>query len=480
MLGTIKKIFFENIGIRQTVFKNTFWLGLYEVVTAFLRFILIIYVVRILGAEEYGKFAFAFSFVSTIAIFSDLGVADIATREFSRNKEKEKDFSDFLTLGLILSAFALLLITIGSFFITSDFDIRKIIWVLGIFILINSIISIFCSLLRSRQKMEYEAGIRIAQALIMTGAAFFIIFYIPSALNLSYGYLFSNIVIVSAVLALFHFYFQSIELKYNRDAFQILKISWPLSFGFTVGWICLNINSIMLGYFNLLTENGWYNASVRIIYILIMFAGLVIRSFYPMLSNFFVSSKERLQKSWDYMMRSIIFLTFPMVIGGIVLASKIIYFFYGPEFAPSIQVFKFLTIAAGIIFINLPFSAMLIVADQQKKNFIVIVAGILINIILNVLLIPLYGIHGATVSAIISFAIVLLLTIIFAKDSTNLTLFDRGFLRDFVVAAISGYLMFLVIKIPAVYGLNVFLIAVIGALVYSFAFFSIVNLIVKE
>src|SRR3990167_7959860 len=122
----IRELFLENIGIRQTIFKNTFWLTAAEVVIGFLRLGLLIYVARILGATEYGKFTFAFSFVSIIVIFSDLGVIDIVTREFSRDKEKEKEFPAILALDMILSLGSLLLMIFGSFFITSDQYIQRL------------------------------------------------------------------------------------------------------------------------------------------------------------------------------------------------------------------------------------------------------------------------------------------------------------------------------------------------------------------
>ncbi len=131
----LKKLLLENTGIRQTIFKNTFWLALAEAITGLLRFFLLIYVTRILGATEYGKFTFALSFVSLLAIVSDLGVIDIATREFSRDKNKEKEFSRFLALDVFLSAIALVLMLAGSFLITSDPIIQKTIWVLSFFIL---------------------------------------------------------------------------------------------------------------------------------------------------------------------------------------------------------------------------------------------------------------------------------------------------------------------------------------------------------
>jgi len=100
----------KNLGEKQTVAKNTFWLGVAEGVTRFLKLFLIIYVARILGATEYGKFTFALAFVSLFAIFSDFGISTIATREIAREKEKEKEFPSFLSLKLVLSIGTLLLI----------------------------------------------------------------------------------------------------------------------------------------------------------------------------------------------------------------------------------------------------------------------------------------------------------------------------------------------------------------------------------
>ncbi|MBU4078308.1 oligosaccharide flippase family protein, partial [Patescibacteria group bacterium] len=115
---------FRNLGTKQTIAKNTFWLAVAEGVTRFLKLFLIIYVARILGATEYGKFTFALAFVSLFAIFSDFGLSPIVTREFAREKEKEKFFPALLSLKLLLGIGTLFLISIGSFFITIEPEIR--------------------------------------------------------------------------------------------------------------------------------------------------------------------------------------------------------------------------------------------------------------------------------------------------------------------------------------------------------------------
>ena len=62
--GRVKdlKVFFSGGGTKQKIFNNFFWLGFSEFVSRLLKLVLIIYVARILGATEYGKFTFAMAF----------------------------------------------------------------------------------------------------------------------------------------------------------------------------------------------------------------------------------------------------------------------------------------------------------------------------------------------------------------------------------------------------------------------------------
>ena len=462
----IRKFFLENIGIRQTILKNTFWLTAAEVVIGFLRLALLIYVARILGATEYGKFTFAFSFVSVIVIFSDLGVIDIITREFSRNKESEKEFPKILTLNIVLSFGALLMMVIGSFLITSDPYIQRLIWILAFFILSSSFFGIFLAFLRGRQKMEYEAGIKVIHTIILVAVSFLGIFYLPSAIGLGYGYLAANLFSLMALLLFFHLHFQRLQLSFDKSIFNILKISWPLSLGYVPIWIYITVSSIMLGYFNLITENGWYSAASKIALMAMIPADLIIRSFYPVLSKFFVNAKQELQKSWDYLVGLMIFLVIPVVVGGITLAPKIIDFFYGPDFAPSILSFQLLMVAVGLTFINYPFSVILIISDHQEKNFFLIILGIFVNIILNIILISWYGFYGAIISVIASSLIILLLTMIISRKFIEISLFNIKLLKYSVIAGLFSYVMFWVMRLPFIWHLNVFYSFAIGAFIY--------------
>src|SRR3989344_2833059 len=134
----IKSIFLENKTTKQIIFKNAFWIALATGISKLLKLALIIYIARALGATEYGKFTFALAFISLFVVFQNLGLPNIITREFAREKDKEEEFYSLLSLKILLGFATLILILISSFLITSSPDILKIIWILAIFSLISN------------------------------------------------------------------------------------------------------------------------------------------------------------------------------------------------------------------------------------------------------------------------------------------------------------------------------------------------------
>ena len=410
----IKSIFFDNLTVKQTILKNTFWLAVAGGVSKFLKLILFIYAARILGATEYGKFTFALAFVGLFMFFSDFGLSSITIRELAREKEKEKEFPAILSLKIILSLGVLVLVLSGSFFITPDPLIQKVIWILAICILAGGFSGIIFAFFQARQKMEYQAFASTLEALIVTGAGLFILFNFPSVKNLSYGYLFASLIVLSIVLIFFHFKIQQLSFIWDPLVWRrLLLMSWPLALAGVLSSIHNQIDSVMMGYWHQITQIGWYNAAYRVIGATLIPLGLITASFSPVLSKLFKESKEKLQKVWNYNMEIMIFFAIPLVVGGIVLAPKIIAFIYDSSYFSSVLVFQILIIMSGILFLYYPFSQALFIYNQQKKIFWAVLSGVIINIILNLILIPRFSLYGAAFATVITHLLIFALLLKF-------------------------------------------------------------------
>lgn len=476
--------FLENLGVKQTIFKNTFWLAVAEGISRFLKLILIIYVARIFGATGYGKFTFALAFVSLFAVFSDFGLSSITTRELAREKEREKEFSAILSLKILLSLGTLILMLVGSLCITPDPIIQKVIWILGIYILFNSFSEIVYAFLRARQRMEYESWTKILQSILVTGAGFFVILNFPSVQNLSYSYLFASLLALIFILIFFHFKVLPLKISFEKSIWQkFLAMSWPLGFTAVFATIYNSIDSVMMGYLGQITQTGWYNAAHKIIGVTLIPAALISTSFFPVLSKFFKESREKLQRTWNYFMESMIFLAIPIMIGGITLAPKIINWIYDPSYFPSgketILAFQILIVMAGIAFLQSPFSQVLVVSNQQKKLFWITLFGAIINVILNLILIPKYSLYGAAATTVVTILLIFFLLFKFTSKFTPIKPLNLKFLFTFLGAGLASAAMYFTITQPVIYHLNVIFSVLIGAGIYFICLLGYKNLVGK-
>jgi len=278
----------------------------------------------------------------------------------------------------------------------------------------------------------------------------------------------ANFVFLILFLVFFNFYFQRLNIKWSKNAFKILRRSWPLSISFTGAFIYIYVASVILGYFNLIYENGLFGAAFKIAFTAFMLITMVGASFYPVMSKFFVESKDNLQKTWNYLMTSMIILAVLMVFGGITLSSQIIKLFYGMDFLQSVPILQILFVVMAINLINYPFSLLLVISNQQKKNFLIILCGTVFDIILSIALIQSYGAFGAVYAVLLSSIIALFLSIFLLKYFVHLGIsyFNMSLFKTMLISLFAGVLMFLSLRYFTSYNLNIFVVGLLGFIVY--------------
>ncbi len=471
-IADIKSFLFKNKSIKQTLFKNTFWITLSTAIGRVLGTILVIYITRTLGATEYGKFAFSLATVSLFVSFLDLGLSSIITREIARNKEEEKEFSAIFSLKILLGLGTVVLISITSFFVTQDQEILTIIRILALFSFLSQFPEIIYAFFYAKQQMEFASLANILQVLLITGFGFFVIFNLPSVKNISYSYLFASLFSLIPLLVFFHFKISPLKLSFKISIWKkFLKMSWPLALTSIFGLVYGYIDSIMLGSSGQITQTGWYNAALKIASFISSPSCIIAASFYPVLSKFNRESKEKFQNAWNHQVKTLILLAFPMVVGSFVLAPQIIGFLYGRDYIPSILVFQILVIMSGLMFLYSAFSQVLIVADQQAKVFLATVLGTLVNIVSNLILIPKFSLYGAAISSVITHFSMFFLYFIFTIRFTSIKALNPALFPILLETLLASVVMYFVISSPRIFYLNIFLSALIGAAVYFSAFF---------
>ena len=163
-----------------------------------------------------------------------------------------------------------------------------------------------------------------------------------------------------------------------------------------------------------------------------------------------------------------------MLFGGIFLADKLLYYFYGADFAAGAVacciLFAVQIVSVFTTFLGTALSA----SDHARQSFYATATAAVINIILNCLLIPILGINGAAVATLISYSINAVLIAHFLKRYITVKIEKRPIFHIVLSAAVMGLFVFIYTLFIPLDNIILTLIPVaVGAVLYFFLLFKI-------
>jgi len=398
----VKSLLFDNKTISQTIFKNTFWLGIAEIFTRGVNFLIIIWLARHFGPEIYGKFAFALSFVALFSVFADFGFDSLTVREIARDKSKTAKYIDnIIAMKLILGLITIGLIALIIQFLGKELEVIKLVYFLGIYVVINTFTTFFHSIFRANEKMQYETLCRVLQELFLLGLVAFFILNKSSILTISYAYLgavlIGTLISLGVIWRFFSSFFLKIDFKICKE---ILKEVWPLTLSILIVTIYLHIGIVILSLIKTDQAVGWYNAGYKLVYAFALIPNLFMISVYPVLSKSFkesiISMKEIYERSLKFIFLISIIL-FPVLF---FFSKQIVLLFYSPAYQETISVFRILLLAEFFAFMSCVFMYTLNAMDKQIIYTKVTGISLSANIILCFILIPRYSHIGLSITTV--------------------------------------------------------------------------------
>jgi len=400
----LKSFLFENKSIRQTVLKNTFWLTFGNLASRLIRAVLIIYAARALGVAGYGAFSYALSLAGFFAIFADIGLTPLLTRESARNPEKRMQYlSTALGIKFIFIAVsALLILFVAPLFARLE-GVRELFYIIVFLFVFDTLRDFFFGYTRGIEKMEIEAGVNIATnvAILALGAGALLL--APSTKLLTMGYTAGSAIGLVAVLVILRKNLQNIFSSFRKELVKpILTEAWPFALAGLLGTIMLNTDMLMLGWLKGADEVGWYSAAQKIVLLIYLIPGYLIVSLFPSLSRLANVDNERFRAIFEKGIKAMFMLAFPFAVGGILLAPRIISLLYGGAYLAATLPFTVLLLTFFLVFPGTLISNAVFAYNRQKLFMGFIALGAITNIIFNFLLIPPYGILGASVATIAS------------------------------------------------------------------------------
>jgi O-antigen/teichoic acid export membrane protein len=249
---------------------------------------------------------------------------------------------------------------------------------------------------------------------------------------------------------------------------SFLPVCLIMGFASMMSMIYDQIDTVMLRYMRSERELGLYVASYSMMTISMSFASILGQVFFPLLSQTTSQDRENEQRYLRWLWQASIGLALPIATGGFILAEPLTTLVLGSQYTGAARLFRWLmlTVVAGPMASY--FGSQLIPIAREKKYLAAVVAGAVVNVVLNLFLIPRYGAIAAAFTTAISQTVVAFINYYFSRDLPRPNLL--GALALSVTA--SGIMAAALVGARSVLSLHVVVQVVLGALVYGAVYWA--------
>jgi O-antigen/teichoic acid export membrane protein len=417
-------------------FRNTSWLLAEKFFRLITGFIVGIWVVRYLGPENFGHFSFAQSFVGLFVVFASLGLDSILVRELVKNDiQAKKLIGTAFTLKIIAAAITILFVNVSIRLASSD-DLTHII----VFILVSA------TLLQSLNVVDFyfqslvlsRFVVLVKTVSISTISLIKIILILYEAPLIAFAFVVALESFFLAIGFIYIFIFHGLpipikSLSFCKDtAVLFLRSSWPLLLsGLTVS-VYMKIDQIMIKNFLDVEAVGHYAAAVRISELWHVIPMVIAASLFPAIVTAKNISQDLYHQRLQVLFSLIVWMALLMALAVTAGSNAIIEALYGDQYAPAAEVLIAHIWTAVAVGFGIIWSKWLIVENKQQMVIIFHIVALILNISLNLYLIPVLGILGAGIATALSSIIAQLTGVLFYQRDRALQFLIYSFFPKYL------------------------------------------------
>ena len=446
---------------RQSII-SLFW----QVSFTAIGFLSTMYFARAVGASILGSYFLFLAYYSIFGMFTDGGFGGAAVKRISEGEEPDAYFSAYFILRLVFTITGVLVLILFKDYFVDLINSGIFVWLLML-LLVTAIAGPISSGIAGTGKMGVRntcEGINNISRVIIQIPAIYLGY---ETAGMDRGMLAG--VIIAAIIEFRFFDLHLVSFKWEH-----IKSLSVFSF-----WLFLTSSGVLvfsqadtglIGYFMDIENVGIYRVVLQFTGVATFSSSAIRMTLWPRVSQWSKTNEiplieESLSRAISYSL----ILAVPVLVGGILLGDRLLYSFYGEDFAQGYQV---LIILLGVQVINVFqyfFTMYLDALDHPQESFKVTAVGVGANIALNIILIPLMGINGAAIATLATMSLNALLA--WSALSRHMTVrLERQSLSNIMISSaimgviVGGYRLF----VPLSNVWVTILVVAIGGVVYGF------------
>ena len=398
--------------------KNLGWMFFGRIGGMIISFIATAFIARNLGPTSYGELSYALSYVGLFSFIASLGIDQILYRELILFPEKRNEYmGSALIIRITASVIAVILCTLSAL-VWSPKDVSLFIIFIVSLTFIFSSFQLLSYEFQAEAKSKYPSIVSLIVVFLLNIMKILVIYYGKGVLFLALVLLIEPVVYAFGLM-----YFRIKEYgtiknwKFDSTiAKSILKDSFPLIFASAFFAVYARIDQVMIKNMLSTASVGLYDSAVRVSELFYFIPNIIVGALFPAIINSKKVSMELYAKRSKKLFLTLIIISLLIALITTLLSKYLILFIFGAGFLGAVgvlQIYVWSNIGAAI---NLLVQQLLIVENLTKTVSFTIFLGMITNVILNIFLIPAYGMEGAAFASLVSYLVPSLSLILFKSS----------------------------------------------------------------
>lgn len=430
---------------------------------------------RLFDPSEYGYLSLAIVTISLLGVFA-YGPISASIIRFLPKFDGKKNEKEFYTTSFIVTLLCTLAVSlfycIGLIFLKAYINpnLFKLL-AFGVLILImTSFFSTFLSIFRIRQESkQYGLFTLLNRYLSLFIGLYFIIILSQGVMGVLLG---TFVALFFLNIFIFAFYFKK-KIKLNKNSVSTdiaRKIMWygtPLIASLLSQWILSVSDRYMLGFFRGSFEVGIYSIGYDLSYQSISLLTVpFITALTPTIINVWEKNRDEAEYNLQKLSRYFFMFGLPALIGFNSLSKPIISILTTPQYYGGQLIFPFVSIGAFFMGLYSLSYTGLIIHEKTRSIAKIITISAILNILLNLVLIPYYGFIGAGISTMIAYFVAFVIADTTSSKYLKWRPVTKSVIRIFFASAMMGIIVYGISTLVVISLLNLIVEILIGGIVY--------------
>ena len=449
-------------GLGMRALRNTMLILVVRVISRIIALIAVIIIGNYLDPTRFGQMQTAVTYVGLVGTVTDLGFSALYVREGARHTDQLSRYWNNVASLKVLGAAVGLPLIFAALYVAG---VRSLLWPAFAILVLSGYQLLLRNTLYALQRLTFEIIEIIPETLVV-----FALVVVGVHINADTGF-FLWAYAISYAFACVYFATVLVVMGVLRPGLQFepgLLLSWvrvavPLGITFIITTVYFKVDVPILQRFRPYQEVGYYTFAYKPFESL-LFIPFALRSvIFPVLSVYHRRSPERVLPLAEKFFKALVILGWPISVGVFLLApqfNSLLHLYAGSE--PALQI---LALAIVFMFADNTFAATLNAIDKQNVFALVAMVGLVINVGVNLVVIPRYGYLGASWAVVVTEAALVVVGWLVLRAQLG----TIPLLRTSWKAVVAGLVMgvFIYVANPHQNRVLLFVIVVAGALIYG-------------